>query len=521
MSTLDSLSPLLLANILSYCTPVDKLVFALTSKRSWIKWQELGPSDKDIYTPRPSLVTSKLDQNQKQLFIPPNTKILELEGDNHQPIDPGTIPNSVTTLWYDINHPLPPGVIPSSVVNLEISSFFDHDLEQDSLPSSITDLKFCFYNRRLLPSVFPTSLTKLSIFRDDPTPMEVIFPLPPSITDFTLLSDINPMEWHSTIHALPSLTTLSVGRFTPAPNIGFVPNCVTTLDILSFDHNLTVGLLPHGLKTLNIKCEFNRRLCPGMLPPTLTHLSLGSHFNQKLLADGSLPQGLLHLDVSDTYDQTIAEDVLPTTLKSLIFGLPANERCNQLRLPSQLEQLRIGNCGVALVDIPKGIKYLSLKSKKLLSELKELPITLETLSLDCSMLNSLFKRLGQYPSLCHIEGRSDTFTENCLPMLPPNLRSVAVKLDNMSEQIVLPDSVQDIVVHLEHLPQDLRECIQVMKQNKTISSLMAAKRAFSIRNFRSHLLSGYHVRHNIFGGWTLLFFSHHEYTFISPVDWNK
>ena len=122
---------------------------------------------------------------------------------------------------------------------------------------------------------------------------------------------------------------------------------------------LPPGLLPCGLRVLQLSCSFNRPLEPGSLPSSLTYLEFDDDFDQPLPA-GVLPASLLHLTLARHYRHPLGQGSLPSLLERLILHswLPLSA----VVLPPSLRALHLWNSYEALRPdaLPSTLLFLSL-----------------------------------------------------------------------------------------------------------------------------------------------------------------
>ena len=146
---------------------------------------------------------------------------------------------------------------------------------------------------------------------------------------------------------------------------------------------LPAGLVPHGVRQLQLGVNLNRPLAKGLLPPSLAFLQVGSSFDQPL-DRGVLPPLLTHLVLSNAFTQQLAPGDLPATLEQLDLGvyrwplaagvLPAGLHGLELGLfdrrpllpgvlPSSLKCLRFNpsfDTPLMAGALPQGLRHLNL-----------------------------------------------------------------------------------------------------------------------------------------------------------------
>jgi hypothetical protein len=178
-----------------------------------------------------------------------------------EPIIPGFLPNTITSLVYNAEFPLGDGVLPSSLLKLILRNNFDQQLV---LPPSLKKLILspCF-NQKL---ELPISLEKLECgyyFNQ-----ELVLPI-------SLLELVLGYKFNRALEVPNSLRVLIIGD--------------------SFNKKLE---LPDSLRILRIGNSFNYEL---KLPDNLYELDLGYSFNQKL----ELPVNISIVILGKMYNNTI------------------------------------------------------------------------------------------------------------------------------------------------------------------------------------------------------------------------
>lgn len=108
----------------------------------------------------------------------------------------------------------------------------------------------------------------------------------------------------------------------------------------AFNHSLSLGSLPRGLRSLQLNDAFNQPLMLGSIPEGVEFLQLGWHFNQQL-EKGHLPSSLTTLILGNTSQHPLLPGVLPAGLQRLHLG-SAVSHIHPGALPSQLKQLSFG-----------------------------------------------------------------------------------------------------------------------------------------------------------------------------------
>ena len=128
----------------------------------------------------------------------------------------------------------------------------------------------------------------------------------------------------------------------------------------SLQCSLPPGLLPCGLRVLQLNTSFNQPLEVGSLPSTLTYLEFGEHFNQPLPA-GVLPASLLHLQLGTDYSQPLGQGSLPVSLERLILRSESLS-LSALVLPLSVRALHLPKLSEPLPPhvLPSSLLYLAL-----------------------------------------------------------------------------------------------------------------------------------------------------------------
>ena len=128
----------------------------------------------------------------------------------------------------------------------------------------------------------------------------------------------------------------------------------------SLQCRLPPGLLPRGLRVLQLHSDFNHRLEPASLPSSLISLELGVDIDQPLPA-GMLQASLLHLTLGYGYRQPLGPGSLPPSLERLILRgwLPLSA----VVLPPSLRALHLHDFSQPLLPNapPPSLLYLSLE----------------------------------------------------------------------------------------------------------------------------------------------------------------
>ena len=128
----------------------------------------------------------------------------------------------------------------------------------------------------------------------------------------------------------------------------------------SLDCRLPPGILPCGLRVLQLNFRFNHPLEVGSLPSSLTYLQLGACFDQPL-PPGVLPASLLHLSLGSAYSQPLGAGSLPASLERLMLcGLQVP--LSAVVLPPSLRALHLADLSAPLRPhvLPSSLLYFSL-----------------------------------------------------------------------------------------------------------------------------------------------------------------
>ena len=171
-------------------------------------------------------------------------------------------------------------------------------------------------------------------------------------------------------------------------NAGVLPNGLKYLDILcGYDYSFDVGVLPKNLTHLTVKGSFCRAFTnedyfpdgltyletgwgydkpflPGVLPDNLQVLKLGSAYNHTFLP-GVLPKYLQHLRLGDCYNKPFDENVLPNHLNKITFGPKYNKPIKRGVLPDSLKELSFGldfNQPIGENVYPPGLTHLKFSA---------------------------------------------------------------------------------------------------------------------------------------------------------------
>eukprot|EP01133_Synstelium_polycarpum_P007475 gene7475-8746_t len=215
--------------------------------------------------------------------------------------------------------------IPMSVTNLELGSNFVQPLDQLSIVNSqVVHLKFgTKWNHPLEPNTLPDSLTHLTFGACFNTPLQ-LGSIPTSVSHLDLGTQYN--------HKLKT---------------GCIPNSVVHLK-LSDCYNQSLSI-PNSVKNLIFGSAFNQPLKLGLIPRGVTSVTFGEQFNQDL-PKGSLPSSILTLRFGDRFDQEISASNLPNNIETLEFGHHFDQAIPSL--PQSVKNLTFGDLDQS---IPGGI----------------------------------------------------------------------------------------------------------------------------------------------------------------------
>ena len=204
------------------------------------------------------------------------------------------------------------------------------------------------------------------------------------------------------------------------------------------------GLLPHGLRVLQVGDQFRSPLQPGSIPLTVEVLDLGRRYNHPL--SGVLPPSLVHLKLGRRYNQPMAPGTLPPSLECLElsgdFDQPLGVGC----LPSSLRLLRLSDSFEQLspagLVLPHSLTHLSVWS---LSAEVVLPPHLISLSLcDFTSPNDLVPLYWLPSSLRELVVENDFAPFSLQPgLLPEGLQLLRMSYHSRSppQPFVLPHSL--------------------------------------------------------------------------------
>lgn len=124
------------------------------------------------------------------------------------------------------------------------------------------------------------------------------------------------------------------------------------------------GIIPYGVKTLNLGYCFSNELKPKFIPNTVEHLYMGESYNHPLKV-GDIPYGVKYLFLSEDFNHPLIKDVIPNSVIYLEFGKSFNQTLKIGDIPNSVEQLIFGtNFDKPLKKgiIPNSVKYLILSN---------------------------------------------------------------------------------------------------------------------------------------------------------------
>jgi hypothetical protein len=145
-------------------------------------------------------------------------------------------------------------------------------------------------------------------------------PLPPNLRKLVLQKYSGTMP-HGVLPA--SLVKLKIQVYGVGPKGGGVfPEGVLPAGLTHFsvggNYMLAEGVLPRGLMKATFRQHFDQQLAAGMLNPGLNHLKFMTY--NKELELGVLPEGLRNLNIGHEYNHPLQPYVLPASLECLILG---------------------------------------------------------------------------------------------------------------------------------------------------------------------------------------------------------
>ncbi|EFA77733.1 hypothetical protein PPL_12345 [Heterostelium album PN500] len=227
--------------------------------------------------------------------------------------------NNVKSLHFgaQFNQPLTPGSLPPTITSLSLSEHFNQPLDIDSLPSSLTSLVFGpHFNQELRPGVLPQSLRYLELGETFNQPFGH-GSLPPNLVEIVFYNDVQspildaqvipqslraieniPPSWMEQLDLMPQLNRISIKKLPalifPA---GSIPPNITKLDFgFNASFILHDGVLPPMLKSLKLgRCSYRlEHLFPKQQNSDgggleLDVLYLGSSYSHPIRA-GTLPK---------------------------------------------------------------------------------------------------------------------------------------------------------------------------------------------------------------------------------------
>ena len=204
----------------------------------------------------------------------------------------------------------------------------------------------------------------------------------------------------------------------------------------SLECPLPPGLLPSGLRVLQLSSAFNQPLQPGSLPSSLSFLQFGREFNQPV-EPGVLPASLLSLSFTCGYHtgfhQPLVKGSLPPSLERLSLSGAGSQQLRVGVLPPSLRVLHLAGFNEPLRPgvLPASLQFLCFESFDQPLLPSGLPSSLVEL------------RLG------------DRYNQALPPgVLPSSLRRLSVGSGFSYRQQLLPGSLPAGLQFLRFLPND-------------------------------------------------------------------
>ncbi|KAF2073128.1 hypothetical protein CYY_005569 [Polysphondylium violaceum] len=192
--------------------------------------------------------------------------------------------------------------------------------------------------------------------------------------DLTYVTLSKPLQ----IGDLPNGLKILLFKYTYALQEHLLPNSITKLKIVSFNHPFSKQMLPTSLTSLHME-SFNQTLCPFIFNSCLKKLYLNSYYG--VIIKHSLPYGLEHLTMGSL---NCSLEHFPPTITSLYLSYRTyfNKELPQLYLPN-LRILDIFN-NVTPIDI----SIFSSKTSYFKS-LNQLSVFIHDEQIDLSMLTNV------------------------------------------------------------------------------------------------------------------------------------
>ncbi|GAM28333.1 hypothetical protein SAMD00019534_115090, partial [Acytostelium subglobosum LB1] len=197
---------------------------------------------------------------------------------------PGTLPITLIEIcmgkyinWNPHNYielTLQPGLLPSSLTKFELlSGDYQPRMVPGTFPNTLTSLTFDLFSKPLEVGFLPSSLTYLDFGRVFNRPID-------SLRTMVYEPDHPEGVYRTT---LPNLQSLVLGsRFNNPILEGVFGLSLTYIEIgWAFNFPLIPGVLPSSLKKLILGDSFNYALDQDVLPPSLKSLAIGRKFKRQ------------------------------------------------------------------------------------------------------------------------------------------------------------------------------------------------------------------------------------------------
>eukprot|EP01133_Synstelium_polycarpum_P007699 gene7699-9014_t len=229
----------------------------------------------------------------------------------------------------------------SCITQLHVGNFYDHEITY--LPPALTHLRLgSAYNKQIQPGTMPQSLTHLMFGY---------------FYNHQLLPGTLPQ----------GLQHLVLGfNFQQPIALGVLPNTLVSIRLgYSFNQPIEKGVLPSSLRRISFG-RFNHPL-DGCLPDGLTHLSFGFRYVRPI-ARIDLPSTLTHLTIGDELAHVMTPSNYPASLTHLKLTRDFNQPLENIALPQNLEYLVLGQSfNQSIASLPKSVKHLTIRSRKLIN----------------------------------------------------------------------------------------------------------------------------------------------------------
>ncbi len=216
--------------------------------------------------------------------LPENLKTLVLGQSFNHLLGEGILPVGLQKLVFSNNYsqPLESTVFPPNLKELTMPYVFNQPIVPGTLPNSIINLEFqllCWFNQKLDSTNLPTGLQRLWLglsFNNGDNPLRP-GDLPPSLKTIKLT-----YNWNNADQPIEP---------------GLFPEGMENIEI---SYNMVPGTIPSTIKTLKLEND-NQLITPGLLPEGLIELKLGSFTYQQPIAVENLPESLRVLKISRNY----------------------------------------------------------------------------------------------------------------------------------------------------------------------------------------------------------------------------